>query len=187
MRVRLWSLLAGGVIAVAGCAVDGGAPPGPAVAAEPAVAPASNTEVIFYPSAGQSESQQDRDRYECYLWAVKQSGFNPSQVNLEPPQRVVVRPAQPPGAAVAAGAITGAVIGAAVGSPHDEGEGAIVGAMAGTILGAAVESSQQAQAAQMQSQYDTTASARQARVEAEAGSYRRAMGACLEGRGYTVR
>ena len=187
MRVRLWSLLVGGVIAAAGCASDGGAPPGAAVAAEPAAAPVSNTEVIFYPNEGQSASQQDRDRYECYLWAVKQSGFNPSQANLQPPQRVVVRPAQPPGAAVAAGAITGAVIGAAIGSPHDEGEGAIVGAMAGTVLGAAVESSQQAQTAQMQSQYDTTASAHQARLEAEAGSYRRAMSACLEGRGYAVR
>jgi hypothetical protein len=39
----------------------------------------------------------------------------------------------------------------------------------------------------MQSQYDADGSARQARLEAEAGNYRRAMSACLEGRGYSVR
>lgn len=142
------------------------------------------TEVIFYPSAGQSAAQQDRDRYECYLWAVRQSGFDPSQVDLAPPQQVVVRSEPPPGSVVAAAAITGAVIGAIVRSPHDAGEGAVIGAATGAVLGAAVESSQQAQ---VRSQYDRDAGARQARLDAEASAYRRAMSACLEGRGYAVR
>ena len=29
-------------------------------------------------SRGRSPEQQDRDRYDCHLWAVKQSGFDPS-------------------------------------------------------------------------------------------------------------
>lgn len=180
------SLFVMSVFAAGGCAADGGPPPVPPAAVQPNGATVASTEVIFYPSGGQSPYQQDRDRYECYVWAVKQSGFNPSQANLEPPQRVVVRPAQPADVSVAAGAVTGAAIGAVVGSPHDEGEGAIVGAMAGAVLGSAVASSQQAQAAQVQSQYDADAAARQARLDAQAGAYRRAMSACLEGRGYTV-
>jgi hypothetical protein len=59
--------------------------------------------------------------------------------------------------------------------------------MAGAVLGAAAESSQQAQAAQLQNQYDTNAASRQARLDAQAEAYRRAMSACLEGRAYTVR
>ena len=188
VSVFVRSILIASLAASAGCATEGASPsPQPAQAPPPASTAVQQTDVIFYPAGGQSPAQQDRDRYECYLWAAKQSGFDPSQASLAPPQRVEVRSATPPGAGVATGAIVGAAIGAAIGSPHDEGEGAIVGAMAGAVLGAAAESSQQAQAAQAQSQYDTRANATQARIDAQAGTYRRAMTACLEGRGYTVR
>jgi hypothetical protein len=43
------------------------------------VAPRPDTRVYVYPTAGQSEAQLDRDRYECHLWAVLQSGFDPTQ------------------------------------------------------------------------------------------------------------
>jgi hydroxyethylthiazole kinase-like sugar kinase family protein len=177
------------VIAVGSALASGctSAPTAAAPAAPVATAPLASTEVIFYPNAGQSATQQDRDRYECYLWSVRQSGFDPSQAYLEPPQRIVVQPANPPGSTVAAGAVAGAVMGAAIGSPHDEGQGAAIGAVAGAVLGAAAESAQQSQAAQLQGQYDANAAARQARLDAQAGAYRRAMSACLEGRGYTVR
>jgi len=183
MRFRF--VLAFGSLLAGGCATSE-----TAAATAPVGGPApdvATSEIIFYPSSGQPTAQQDRDRYECYLWSVKQSGFDPSQANLAPPQRISVQPASPPGATVAAGAIAGAVMGAAIGSPHDEGQGAAIGAVAGAVLGAAAESSQQAQAAQQQSQYDASAAARQARLDAQAGAYRRAMSACLEGRGYTVR
>jgi hypothetical protein len=142
--------------------------------------------VFFYPAHGQTPAQQDRDRYECYLWAVRQSGFDPSQQNLAPTQRVVVQPMNPPGAVVAAGAVAGAVVGAAIGAPHDEAEGAVIGAIAGSALGAAAESADQAETAHIQSQYDASANAHQARLESQALAYRRAMSACLEGRGYAV-
>lgn len=35
-------------------------------------------DVFVYPNHGQSTEQTSKDRYECYLWAVKQTGFDPS-------------------------------------------------------------------------------------------------------------
>lgn len=34
--------------------------------------------IIIYPAAGQSEEQRGRDRYECHLWAVQETGFDPT-------------------------------------------------------------------------------------------------------------
>ncbi len=43
--------------------------------------PAPMTQVYFYPTkAGQTTEQQSRDHYECYNWAVQQTGFDPSQL-----------------------------------------------------------------------------------------------------------
>src|SRR4051812_4058362 len=41
-------------------------------------APAQPTQVYVYPTGGQAQEQLGRDRYECHLWAVKQSNFDPS-------------------------------------------------------------------------------------------------------------
>lgn len=38
-----------------------------------------DTTVYAYPTHGQSAEQADRDRYECYQWAVQQTGFDPSR------------------------------------------------------------------------------------------------------------
>jgi len=35
-------------------------------------------DVFVYPNRGQSTEQTSKDRYECYLWAVDQTGFDPS-------------------------------------------------------------------------------------------------------------
>lgn len=160
-------------IAIAAACLAGCAATGPATAP-----PLPDTEVFFYPQANQSPAQQDRDRYECYLWAVEQTGFDPSQPGFPSPRAVTVEPA--PGAGVAAGAMTGAVIGAMIGAPHDAGEGAAVGAVAGAMIGGAAE----------QDQYDRAAAeaaGEQSELDRQALRYRRAMTACLEGRGYAVR
>ncbi len=149
--------------------------------------PLPATVVYFYPARGQSEQQQDRDRYECYLWAVKQSGFDPGQAQLAPHQRVEVKPAAPPGSDTAAGAVSGAIVGA-ITAPHDAREfGLVFGAITGAMLGAASDSARQQQAEHIQQQYDAKEAQRYARVERQARDYQRAMTACLEGRGYTVR
>ena len=160
----------------------------PRTPAEPAnVEPPPSTQVYFYPTKGQNAAQQDRDRYECYLWAKKQTGFDPSTPQLAPHQRVQVIPTTPPGQDTAAGAVTGAVIGAVVSPPGRGAEGAAVGAVAGAVIGAASEAARQEQTERVQQHYDKQQAQRLARMEHQASSYRRAMAACLEGRGYTIR
>lgn len=156
---------------------------------EPEPVPQSTvaTEVYYYPVRGQSIKQQDLDRFECYLWAKKQSGFDPSRPHLTTHQRIDVVPDPAPGQDTAAGAFTGAVLGAIIGSPDHTGEGALIGALAGGALGATSDAARQERAEDIQQAYEQRATTRQAGLERQADSYRRAMQACLEGRGYSVR
>jgi uncharacterized protein YcfJ len=118
---------------------------------------------------------------------VKQSGFDPSQARLAPHQRVEVVPMPPSGTNTVAGAATGAVLGAVIANPHDAGAGAVAGAIVGGALGAISDSQREQQAKQVQSRYDRRTAAQNAQLEEQAGNYRRALTACLEGRGYTVK
>jgi hypothetical protein len=43
-----------------------------------AQSPTVAASMFIYPNRGQQQSQQDRDRFECHDWAVKQTGFDPS-------------------------------------------------------------------------------------------------------------
>jgi outer membrane lipoprotein SlyB len=145
------------------------------------------TQVYFYPKAGQTTEQQSRDHYECYNWGVQQTGFDPSQSSIPPERRVKVVPMPPPGHDTAVLAITGAVLGALIGGPHHAGQGALIGAGSGAVVGAASDVSRQQQARQMQEAYVNRDQALNARhEEGKARDFRRAMGACLEGRGYSV-
>jgi len=184
------SLAALGIaVGMAGCADSPPTRPAPRPArvAQPPPPPPITTQVYVYPTKGQSAEQLSRDRYECYLWSVKQTGFDPSRTSLRPYQRVEVAPVPPTGAQTAVGAVTGAVLGAAVASPHDSGAGAVAGAVVGGAIGAASDASRAEQARQVQDRYDRRTAAQNARLEDQASNYRRALGACLEGRGYTVK
>jgi hypothetical protein len=154
-------------------------PPPRVVAVAPPPAP---QKVFVYPSNGQSAEQTDRDRYECHLWAVQETGVDPSRAGANPYERVVVQPANPPGSGTAAGAIGGAILGALIAGPRDAGAGLILGGATGAIVGSAVDASAQEQAHMTQEQLNQRAAAGRARAD----SYRRALGACLQGRGYTV-
>ena len=139
--------------------------------------------VYFYPQRDQSPEQQDRDRYECYNWAVRQTGFDPGRRGV-PPEQLQAAVPQPSGTAAIGGAAVGAVLGAAVSSPGHAGGGAIIGAVTGGLLGAAAEQSAQTEAAQ----YNRVQQRRYNRgYGRELAEYRRAMSACLEGRGYSVK
>ncbi len=180
-RRRRWILGSGrGIVAAAICARCGSVPP-------PAYVPASvpSTAVYFYPASGQSTEQQDRDRYECNAWAVRQSGFDPSAPTTPPHLRYRVVAEPVPGSGVATGAIAGALIGAGLSRPWEAGRGALLGAVAGAALGGVVESAATAQA-RAQSQPDARET-ENAVLERHAENFRRAMSACLEARGYTVR
>jgi outer membrane lipoprotein SlyB len=149
--------------------------------------PPPNVTVYAYPQQGQTPAQQDRDRYECSNWATEQTGFNPSAPNVPPHERVQVVSGTPPGAGVAVGAVTGGILGAAVSSPRNAGAGLLLGALVGGAIGAGAEASANAQAqAQANASVNAQTQAQAARIERKAADYRRAVGACLEGRGYSV-
>ncbi|WP_137804361.1 DUF6515 family protein [Pseudomonas sp. G(2018)] len=52
--------------------------------------PASNGyDVVAYPTNGQSQEQVNQDGYECYQYAVQQSGFDPRTATYQPAPSVV--------------------------------------------------------------------------------------------------
>ena len=161
-------------------------PPEPVEIAPPAAPPEQVTEVVAYPAQGQSEQQLDRDRYECHVWAVRQTGFDPSVPGVPPHQRVRVVAGTAP-SAVPGSAFTGAILGAIVSRPGDTGIGALIGAVAGTAIGAANDASRAHATQQVVSSEQARLDAQTSQQETQAGGYRRALGACLAGRGYTVR
>jgi uncharacterized protein YcfJ len=172
MQLVKWGVALAAVSALSACVTP---PPRTVTVATP-----PPQRVFVYPAQGQSPEQTERDRYECHIWAVQQTGVDPSRGNTY--QQVVVQPANPPGSGTAAGAIGGAIIGAIIGGPYNAGAGAIVGGATGAIIGTAADANAQAHAQQTQAQLNQSVSEGRARAD----SYRRAIGACLQGRGYTV-
>ncbi len=56
----------------------------------PQPAPQGNGyDVVAYPANGQSPAQVQQDGYDCYRWAVQQSGFDPQEVTYAPDPAVV--------------------------------------------------------------------------------------------------
>ena len=131
--------------------------------------------LIIYPSRGQSPDQQSRDRYECHMWAVQQTGVDPTAPAQAPPPST-----EPPQGGVVRGAAGGAAIGAVGGAiAGDAGKGAAIGAASGALIGGMRRAGQ----ASRQQQAQANAAAQQ---QAALNAYNRALGACLTGRGYTV-
>jgi hypothetical protein len=147
-----------------------------------APAPPPPQRVFVYPAHGQSPDQTERDRYECHIWAVQQTGVDPSRADASAYERVIVQPSTPPGANAVGGAVAGAIIGSIIGGPRNWGAGAVLGGATGAVVGSAADANAQAQAHQTQQQINMSAAEGRARADA----YRRAIGACLQGRGYTV-
>lgn len=145
------------------------------------------TQLYFYPKSGQTNEQQSRDHYECYNWAVQQTGFDPGQSEIPQNQRVRVVPMPPPGHDTATLAIAGAVLGALIGGPRHAAQGALIGASSGAIAGAASDSARMESARQQEEAYNARNRARDAQLDAKVDGFRRAMTACMEGRGYSVR
>lgn len=145
--------------------------------------PAMGQELMVFPAKGQTDEQVEKDKYSCYEWAVKQTGFDPAQ-----PQPVAQAPQtqshEPTGARLK-GAARGAAIGAVTGEiAHDDaGHGAAAGAAAGTMAGgmktrSARRNQEHTQQAQTQ-QHD-------AETTQKMNDFNRASSACLESKGYTV-
>lgn len=148
---------------------------------------AAVTQLYFYPNQNQSADRQSRDHYECYNWAVKQTGFDPSASSIAPEKRVRVVPMPPPGHDTVAMSIAGAVLGALIAGPHHAGGGALIGAAGGAMAGAVSDASRVEAARQMEEAYQNRYEAVDLQNEKKALQFRRAMSACMEGRGYTVK
>lgn len=132
--------------------------------------------LFLFPTNGQSQQQQKVDEFECYKWAMDQTGIDP--LNL--PKVEVEVQSGPTGGAVrgaAGGAAAGAAIGAIAG---DAGEGAAIGATAGAIRGRRAGKQAQAQANQ---QAQAEAAAAEEEIK---DTFRKAFSACIKGKGYTV-
>jgi hypothetical protein len=134
--------------------------------------------LYVFPSKNQSQQTQKNDEFECYKWAVEQSGIDP----LNMPQ---VKPAPvetgPDGSAVK-GAAKGALVGAAVGSiTGNAGNGAAAGAIMGGAGGL-----RQKKVGQANKQKQAEADAAKQKADMEE-SFKKAFSACIEGKGYTVK
>jgi hypothetical protein len=144
---------------------DAAAPPRPA-----------SLGLFVYPGSGQDAARQGRDESECYGWARQQTGIDPTA----PPKQVEA--AEVKRGDTVKGAAGGAVVGTAVGAIVGEtGEGAAVGAVAGAARG---------RRARKQAQKQAKEEAKQATVALDTQTketFKKAWGACLEGRGYSVK
>jgi hypothetical protein len=174
MRTARFTLLA---FAAAALCVAGQAPaPQPAAPAAPAAPKAASLGLYVYPAQGQAADKQAQDEGECYGWARQQTNIDPTA----PPTQAQA-PDVPKGGAVK-GAAGGALVGTAVGAIVGEtGEGAAVGAVAGAAKGRRAQKKAEKQATQQAQQAAKTQDA------TAKETFKKAWGACLEGRGYTVK
>jgi outer membrane lipoprotein SlyB len=133
----------------------------------------------IYPGQGQSPAQIERDRYECYLRSVQQTGVDPNRA-ARTFEQVVIAPA--PGTGTATGAVGGAILGSLLAGPRSTGLGFLLGGATGAIVGSAADANAQAQVAQAQTRVNE---ARAADLE-HLQEFQRANSACLAARGYSV-
>ena len=163
----------------------------------PASAPAAPSKpistslgVVVFPAKGQTPQQQGKDEGECFTWSKGQTGVDPTAPPPPPPAAVAQEPAQKAGGERARGAARGAAAGAVVGeiANDDASEGAAIGAAAGAMKGGSqkrknkAEAQSQAEAATQQQAADQKAAHQQ-----QLDLFNKGFGACMEGRGYTVK
>lgn len=132
---------------------------------------------IVYPAKGQSQDQQNKDQWECHQWAVKQTGVDPQNLAAQTSSGEVYQRHHSALGGAARGSLLGVVGGAIAG---DAGKGAAIGAGVGAVAGRM----RARQDVEMTQQVNANAAAEQ---QAQLHKYDRAYGACLEGRGYTVK
>ena len=141
-------------------------------------------DIYAYPAKGQNQSQQDRDRYECHSWAVKQTGFDPSRAQAVASDTSAKNQPLPAQGHVVRGAGRGAALGAVGGAiTGNAGKGAAAGAAIGGLAGGFRRRDQRLQQNQQQQANTQSATTSQ---QNQSAAYHRAMAACLTGRGYTV-
>ncbi len=152
-----------------------------------AISPAWAQDLFVYPSQGQSQEQQSRDRYECHIWAVQQTGFDPTRAAQAAAPAAPPPPQEAPQGGLLRGAARGATVGVVGGViAGDAGKGAAFGAATGALIGGFRRRDQRRRQEQAQRNYAQAQAQHVAVSAGQRGSYNRAIAACLNGRGYTV-
>jgi Protein of unknown function (DUF1269) len=137
----------------------------------------SSVGLAVYPSKGQGAPQQQQDETECFSWAQQQTGLNPLGQAMVTASAPASTQGPPPGTEAARGAVAGAAIGILTGRPM---RGAAVGATGGAMVGAAREQGREEQA-------NAQAQAQAQQAQQLLATFNRSFGACLGGRGYSVK
>ncbi|MFN8651917.1 MAG: hypothetical protein U0133_08470 [Gemmatimonadales bacterium] len=138
--------------------------------------------LVVFPAKNQAPEQQAQDEQACYAWAQQQVdplATAPNADSAAKAGRARADSAQQ-GAALkgaAGGVAGGALIGAVAG---DAGDGAKIGAMAGALRGRRAKRASEEQAEQ-RARAEAAAAGNQ-----QANTFRKAMVACLQGKGYSV-
>lgn len=153
------------------------AAPAQAAPATAAVPKPAALGMYVYPGSGQNAAQQDKDEVECYNWARQQTNIDPMAAPAP------VQAAEVPKGGAAKGAVRGAAAGAVVGEAHDgdASSGAGAGAAVGAMKGRRAQKKGEKQAEQ-QAQQKT-----EAQTASTKDTFKKAWGACLEGRKYSVK
>jgi hypothetical protein len=140
--------------------------------------------MVVYPAKGQTNDVQVRDEQVCYVWAKDKTGIDPTALAVNKDSAAQAGKSAADSAAgkagvrgAARGAAGGAVVGAIAG---DAGKGAAIGAVVGGAQGRK-KKKEAGKAAEQQA----VASAGTA-TNQQADTFKKAMSACLDGKGYTV-
>ena len=140
------------------------------------------TDPIIYPKKGQGKQQLEKDKYDCYQWAKKETGFDPAApatASTPPPVKETTKAG--PGRGAVGGGLVGLGVGAITGSP---GPGAAIGAASGALIGGVRRKKHTEQQDQKEQQWAQQEAANQ---QQKRNYYHRAFSACMEARDYTVK
>jgi len=143
---------------------------------------AAQAELYVYPGKGQNPKQMEKDKSECYGWAIQKVGYDPARVQYSAPQPTSSSRKSSVGKGILGGALGGAVIGEIAG--NDAGTGAAIGAVAGGLFGGMRRQRQDEEERMRRQQYNEQQYYQQQQMQA---NFDRAYGVCLEARGYTVK
>ena len=134
-------------------------------------------DLIVFPAKGQSNEQMEKDKYACYGWSKKETGFDP----MAAPKASTPPPSQTKkSGGVARGGVGGAALGGIVGGSS----GAKKGLAAGGLVGGAKQGSANKQTEQKTKEWEQQEANKYAQGRSK---YSRAYSACIEGKGYTVK
>lgn len=167
----------------------------------PTFSAAQKINMFAYPKNNQSRDQQLRDELDCYNLSQQQTGVNPAVPAPAAPTSADIATAQQQSTneaqqvrggrvrGAAGGAAGGAMIGAIAGNA---GKGAAIGAVAGTMGGGVrqrqTNAAMKQQAAQQGgSQVQQNYAQAKAAYDQSMNTFKRAFGACMDARAYSVK